>query len=221
MCVSCTWWCSLQLTCKASDQSKSLLTILCVQEPKNGMFVCASTLGGPVSPQLRVPGAQPSHQIPKFSIGEASLQLCHYAAQVTHHLSMLDRLCMCVMQHLAYLVVTLYRIGKERQEEEEWGTSACQRCSCSHLILTSSACMAARGCDSSCAFMPHTTLRASSQNAAMHNSLSACCPQAEFIAATAFYFVAPWLQFLLPGCSAGRFPTSFGRKCDTDGLLPG
>lgn len=81
----------------ASDRSKSLQTVLFVQEPKNGMFVCASTLGGPVSPQLRVPGAQRSHHIPKFSIGEAALQLCHYAAQVTHHLSMLDRLCMCVM----------------------------------------------------------------------------------------------------------------------------
>ena len=61
-----------------------------MQEPKNGMFVCASTLGGPVSPQLRVPGAELSHKIPKFSIDEATLQLCHYAAQVSHHSSMLE-----------------------------------------------------------------------------------------------------------------------------------
>ena len=48
------------------------------------MFVCANTLGGPVSPQLKVPGTALSHEIPKFTIDEAALQLCHYTYQVTH-----------------------------------------------------------------------------------------------------------------------------------------
>ena len=70
-----------------------------MQEPKKGMFVCASTLGGPVSPQLRVPGAELSHNIPKYSIDEAALQLCHYAFQVSHQPSVLECLNVCCSLH--------------------------------------------------------------------------------------------------------------------------
>ncbi|KAL3151146.1 hypothetical protein ABBQ38_013010 [Trebouxia sp. C0009 RCD-2024] len=96
--------------------------------PKNGMFVCASTLGGPVSPQLKVPGAALSHDIPKFTIDEAALQLCHYTFQVTHLSTDITVLCCTYVVHLAFIVKDI------ASNVISTGGSSCAAAQCSAAI---------------------------------------------------------------------------------------
>lgn len=107
-----------------------MLTALyaCLQAPKNGMFVCASTLGGPVSPQLKVPGAALSHDIPKFTIDEAALQLCHYTFQVTHLSTDITVLCCTYVVHLAFIVKDI------ASNVISTGGSSCAAAQCSAAI---------------------------------------------------------------------------------------